>query len=111
MIKFSALIKLAPFPEDMKEDLISKEGQMSEDQKFRLSETAWQAISAQYQAKLQKTINDMMLEMANGQKNYSQNDFQEVKTKLYYEFSQLLSDSKDNQDLEEVKRKLEGIRS
>lgn len=110
MIKFSALISLAPYPEDMKKDFIAREGELTEDQKFQLSEVAWQALSTLYRAELQKRTNDMMLEMAKGGKTYSPNDFQEVKAKLYYEFAQKLEAAETEAGLAEVKQKLEAYK-
>ena len=111
MIKFSAVINLAPFPEEMKKDLIAKEDQMNEDQKFRLVEGAWEAITMIYETKIRKTLDDMMQEMAQGKKTYEPNDFQEAKTKIMYEFAQKLDAVKTEADLVEVKNRLQKMSS
>lgn len=107
MITFKAIINLAPFPPDMKAGFIAKESQLSEDQKFRLTEAAWEALGAIYSARLQKMFASMMQEMAEGKKSYDPNDFQEAKTKLSFEFAQKLESASTQEDIELVRKQLE----
>lgn len=106
MITLKSLIKVAPFSDETRNGLIESLDKMTDDQKFRLSETCWTSISAIYNTRLQRINNQMMWEMAKKVKHYSRNDFQEVEAKLLYEFAHKLEASQSEEDLAKVREKL-----
>lgn len=111
MIELKALINATPFSEEKRGQLLSKLETMTESEKFRLSEICWTALSTLYQLRLKRTINFMMYDMAQGKKEYSRNDFEEAKAKLYYEFAQKLDVAETEVEMAEVKSKLENAKA
>ncbi|OGG14510.1 hypothetical protein A2773_05520 [Candidatus Gottesmanbacteria bacterium RIFCSPHIGHO2_01_FULL_39_10] len=107
MITMQALLKTTPLSDENRKAMLDKLPTMTEDQKFRLAEICWTTLSTVYQIRLKKEVDRMMWEMAQGEKQYSKNDFEEMKAKLYFEFAEKLEASQTEEDMVEVKKQLE----
>lgn len=105
-IALTTLVKIAPFDEQVKKELLSKIDSFTSDQKLELSDLAWKYLSNLYQAKLAVMVENARLDEAEGKKYYTPNDFTEMEAKLLFEFAQKLDATKSGENLQEVREKL-----
>ena len=107
MITAKQLIQVAPFPEDVKKQLIDKADSFSKEKQFEVMETCWALISADYQNKLRFQMQKATLEMAKGEKTYSQEDFSKMEDDLFLELTNRLDVSGNQEQIDEIKKQLE----
>jgi len=106
MITAKQLIQVAPFPEDTKKELLEKADAFSADKKFEVEETCWALISADYQNKLRFQIQKATLEIAKGEKTYSQEDFKKMEDNLFLELVNRLNVANNQEQIEEIRKQL-----
>ena len=107
MITVKQLIQVAPFPEESKKQLLEKADSFSPEKQFEVLETCWELISADYQNRLSSEIEKATLEMANGEKTYSQEDFAKMESDLFLELTNKLNASGDQEQMEEIRKQLD----
>jgi len=107
MITTRQLIEIAPFPEDVKKQLLEKADTFSPDKKFEIEETCWALISANYQNTLRFKVQQATLEMAKGEKTYNKEDFDKMENDLLLELTNKLNAAGNQEQIEEIKRQLE----
>lgn len=109
MITLSQLIQVAPFPEETKKDLLSKEDTLSEEKKVELEELCWGLISQWYQNELRSQQEMAALEVSRGEKQYTKEDFNKMADDLFSELVQKLDVQSSEEDLAEAREKLGAI--
>lgn len=107
MVTIKQLIQVAPFPEDIKRELLEKADAFSPDKKFELEETCWTLISTDYQNKLRLKMQQATLEMAKGEKTYSQEDFKKMEDDLFLELTNKLNAQATQEEIESVRKQLQ----
>ena len=110
-VTLEILIKAAPFPEDHKTKLLENFNKLTEDQKYRLSQTAWYALAKWYYEKMKIGRELIFEEVANGERKLNPNDFQELEAKLTYEFAQKLQSAETEEQIAEVKQQIENFKT
>lgn len=100
------LIKLAPFGDKVKTQLLGSVDTLLPDQKFRITELCWGGISTLYQAELRKQVEEKLIEMQKTGNPVGQNDLEEIEAKLVHDFSQKLDAQKDEAAVEELRIQL-----
>ena len=106
MITLRQLIAVAPFPEDTKTELLSHVETLSSDKKRDLEELCWQFISQWYQNELRAKQETAVLEMNNGKKKYTKEDFQKIGDDLFTELTQKMDVQSSEEDLEQARENL-----
>lgn len=110
-VTLKTLLHAAPFPQEEREALLKQYDQLSDEQKMRLSNAAWTALSAMYFGKLKYETDKLLLEIQDGKRKFNQNDFVEVETRLTHEFATKLKAAETQESLEEVRKNLEKFKS
>lgn len=100
------LIKLANLSEDVKKDALANIASMNEDQKFRFSQICWESIARQYEARARLELERMLEEMANGEKEYSPEDFAQIEDKMLTELLKVIQGINTEEQLGEAKEEL-----
>ena len=106
MITLSQLIQVAPFPEETKKELLSKEETLSPDKKLQLYELCWQLISQWYQNELRAKQEMAVMEMTKGEKSYTKEDLAKMGDDLFDELLRKLAAHENEEDLSEAREKL-----
>lgn len=106
MITTKQLIEIAPFPEDVRKQLLERVDTFSPDKKFEVEETCWALISANYQNELRFKLQRAAFEMAKGEKTYSKDDFDKMENDLLLELANKLNASGNQEQIEEIKKQL-----
>lgn len=107
MITTKQLIQLAPFPEDVKKQLLEKADTFSPDKKFEVEEACWALISTDYQNRLRFKMQQATLEMAKGEKTYSQEDFKKMEDDLFLELTNKLNAQASQEEIESLRKQLQ----
>lgn len=100
------LLKLANLSADVKQNALANIPKMNEDQKARLSQVCWENIARRYEAKAQLEYDHMLEEMANGEKQYSPQDFTLIEERMISGMLAEIDNVKSKDQIQEVK---EGI--
>lgn len=111
MITTKQLIQIAPFPEDVKRELLEKADTFSPDKKFELEETCWALISTDYQNRLRLKMQQAALEMAKGEKTYSKEDFKKMEDNLFLELTNKFKAQTNQEEIENIRKNLQTTQS
>jgi hypothetical protein len=106
MISLKQLINVSNFPEEFKNEVLGQINNLPQEKINALSETCWGFISAEYENKLRFELQKMTDEIAKGEKNYTQEDFDKAEEILFNELAQKLEAIDTDAKIEEVKKKL-----
>lgn len=106
MISIQQLISVAPFSEEMKQELLTAVPALSDGKKFELEEMCWALISQWYQNELHARQEIAVLEMAEGKKTYPEDYFEKLPDEIFAEFVKKLSIEETKENLESVREKL-----
>ncbi|HVF69063.1 MAG TPA: hypothetical protein VNA13_00710 [Xanthomonadales bacterium] len=109
MISIQQLINVAPFPQETKDELLAKCDDMSDSKKIEVESLCWALISQWYQNELGARQEKAMLEMAEGGKISSKEDFAKMSDTLFAEIVGKFKVEESQEDLEEVRAKLANL--
>lgn len=109
MITVQSLITLAPFEEDIKTELLAKADTFDEGKKLELINMCWGLISQWYQSEIKHRHNLVLLEIAEGKKEYSEEELTKISKDVFSDLMGKLQETATEEDLEEVRDKLEDI--
>lgn len=101
------LIKAAPFPENVRSQLLEEVDTFSAEKKFETEEACWDLISIQWKNDLRFKTQTAIFEMATGKKNYSKEDFKKIEDEMLDKLIQELNVSGDEEKVAEIKKQLE----
>lgn len=110
MIDLKQLITVAPFPQDVKTELLQKAGSLSYEKKFELEEMCWSFISTDYQNKLQYEMQKAVISQATGQPAETP-DLAKIEEKLLAELTQKLTNAATTEQIGEVREKLKEVQT
>jgi hypothetical protein len=105
MITFSKLIRIAPFDEETRKDILSRESTLSEDQKREITDQAWDLITAEYQVN-QDTKLDDEIEKLGADKPFSEEIVKSVQSQMDMDFKKKLEGADTNEQIELVQDEL-----
>jgi len=106
MITLRQLITVAPFPEETRQELLSHEDALTSDKKVEVEELCWALISQWYQNELRAKQELATLEMAQGTKQYTVEDFKRMGDEVFIDLVQKLDVQSSEEDLAEAREKL-----
>jgi len=106
MITLQKLISVAPFPEETKAELLSHVDRLEKERKLELEELCWSLISQWYQNELRGKQELATLEMAQGKKQYTKEDFKKMEEELFTDLVTKLDTQSSEEDLAEAREKL-----
>ena len=113
MIALQSLITLAPFEEEIKNELLAKVDTFDDGKKLELINMCWGLISQWYHNEIQHRYNLALLEIAEGKKEYTQEEMEKIPDVVFTEFTHKLQEVEQEvateEDLEEVREKLEDV--
>jgi hypothetical protein len=72
-----------------------------------MSELCWTMILTLYETELRLKMDEMMMEVAEGKKSYTKNDYLELQAKLMSRFASQLEAGSTEEAIAEVKKRLE----
>lgn len=105
-ITIKTLIKVSPMKEDTRNNLLSKADSLTDDQKFKLSETLWSVIAEQFKIELKHKYDSLLLEVSEGKRNFNKNDFVEAESSLYHQFSGKFNEAGTEEDIKQVREQI-----
>ncbi|MFH1832790.1 MAG: hypothetical protein ABH816_01300 [Candidatus Levyibacteriota bacterium] len=102
------LIQTAPFPQDIKNQLLQKADSFSPEKIFEVEEACWALISQQFQNDLRAKIQDAVFgaQNENGGKTYTKEDFKKMEDDMFSQLVQKLEASNSEEKIAEIKEKL-----
>src|SRR3989338_9770492 len=111
MVTLRSLVTAAPFDEEMRKTILEKidKNELDDGQKMQMSDLCWSMIFTLYETELRLKFDEIMMEVAEGKKKYSKNDYQEFQAKLIYRLSSQLEAGTTEKEIEEVKKKLQSF--
>jgi hypothetical protein len=109
MVSLKTLLEVAPFRQEQRDELLRIYDELTENEKMKLSTTAWIALSQMYFARV-KYETDKLLEIQEGKRTYNRNDFSDVEAKITYEFAHRLGASRTAEEIAEVRATFEQYR-
>lgn len=110
MITLHNLITVAPFSEDVRTELLEKEDSLSDGKKIDLINLCWDMIASWYEEEIRHRYEMALLEMAEGTKQYTQEDLDKISDDVFSELTRKLQASETAEDIKEVREKLEGVK-
>jgi len=105
-VDLATLIKTAPFPEKQRKKLLANLDNLSDNQKLKLSTTAWLTISGMYFSKLKYQQQMLLQEIREGKKKFKKKDFEDLEKNLTQEFAKKLQSAETEEEIEGVRSKL-----
>lgn len=106
MITFSKLVRLAPFDEETRKEILAKEATMSEDQKREITELAWDMVTAEYQANADAQIDLEFEKLREENKPFSEEVNTAVHLQMDMDFDKKLEAADTSEQIEKVQEEL-----
>lgn len=106
MIDLKNLITIAPFPEDVKTQVISSMDTLSEEAKIELENLAWSALSEQLRDRIALETQTAFMEVAQGIKKPEDVDPDKIEENLFNELVSKMDGLDTEEQIEEVRGKL-----
>jgi len=104
------LVTVAPFDDRTKTLLTDNitNGLLDEAQQMKLSELCWDMILSYHEHELAITIENMQMEVAEGKKHYTHEDYQKAKDGLVQKVAELFEKAGADYAITEVQKQLAG---
>lgn len=106
MINLKNLVKVAPLTEDAKNEILEKQASFSTEKLQEVEEFLWEAISADYQNKINLKKQTLIAEMQNNKTSYPKGKFEKIGDELFNELVQKLEVADEGEKIEEIREKL-----
>lgn len=106
-ISFPVLLKVGNFSQDKIDQLMENIDYVSEEDKIKLSDIAWQNIATRYYANYAVYEIQYLDEIKQGKRKYNANDFEEVKAKLLHELLEKFQLANTESSISEVRKRLD----
>jgi hypothetical protein len=103
------IIKVLPFEEEFKNNLLEGFDALTPDQKFNIEQIVWDAYGALYQIKLDKNTREALLKVEDGQEDLDKEFHKRIKEKTEKEMQEQFSQAETNVDLTEAREALQAI--
>lgn len=108
-IKTKDLIKVLPFDEAFKADLLGGYDNFDPDQKFNIDRILWNTYYALYDLKLEENTNLALLRAKDGQETLDKEFYKRVKEQTDQEMQGQVVETKQTVDLTEARKAMETI--
>lgn len=108
-LTLNQLIKMSSLSLDVKKEALENLDKLNEYQKFKLSQVCWESINDEYNNKAKLEYDKMLQEMADGEKNYSPDDFNAIGQKIISDLLLRLDNTETKDKLEKVKEELKTV--
>jgi hypothetical protein len=102
------IIKLLPFDEGFKSDLLGSWDSLSTDQKLTITDVVWEAYGEFYNARFEKNMSIAMADVAAGKANFSKDFYKKVKEQTEQEMQQL-EEKMPEMDLSDTRAALQDL--
>ena len=109
MITVSKLIQIAPFPEDVKKELLAAVPSFTPEKGYEVAETCWALISMDYQNKLQFRKQKLILDAAKENKAPDTAALQKIEDDLLAELTASIREASTEEELTEIRTKLSQV--
>lgn len=103
------LIKILPFEEGFKNELIQKYDSLNEDQKFMLQQVVWETYYALYKLKLDENITKARTKLGSGEEDLGEDFYAKVRKQTEEELEQEVQAGGDKFDLNQAREKLQNV--
>lgn len=111
MIDLQQLITVAPLPQDVKNQALAQMDSLSTEQKTAFEHLCWQAITQEYENKIALLRQKALLGGADGKTPLSPIEIKAEEDKLFMELVQKLNAAGTEEELQEVREKLEQVQN
>jgi len=109
MVTVSKLIQIAPFPEDVKKELLTAVPSFPPEKEFEVAETCWALISMDYQNKLQFQKQKLILDAAKEKKVPDAAALKKLEDDLLSELTASIREVSTDEELTEIRTKLSQV--
>ena len=106
MISLQKLIMVAPFSEDVKNELLQKVDTFDKEKEFTLINMCWDLISEWYHNEVDARYRQAMLEGAQEEGKYTKEYFDKIPDTVFNELMDKLKEAGSVEELQEVREKL-----
>jgi hypothetical protein len=106
MIDLTQLIKVAPFPEKEKNQLLEKANSLSDSERFNLTQGCWGLIAEDYRLKINFEKQKIALQALQDNKQLDKKVFSEIEERYFKELVNKLGGIETQEDINEVREKL-----
>jgi hypothetical protein len=115
LLTLRQLVQISPISDAIKNRVMNEESNLTEEDKFKISQICWQTISVAIQARCEDKFDQMLKETAEGGMVYQKEDFDREEDAIIAEFlikmDQLQTDQKMDDVKAELKKHMEAVKS
>lgn len=97
---------MAPFDEETRKDILSRESSLTEDQKREITDQAWDLVTAEYQANQDAKLDDEIEKLRAENKPFTEEVNKAVQTQMDMDFKKKLEGADTNEQIEQVQEEL-----
>lgn len=105
-VSLKTLVEAAPLEVGVKNQIIERLETLTDDQKLRISLACWQALAWQFKARYKAQVDQALLEIREGKRQYNKEDFQKIENDLYQEFAKLLKSAQTEEEIAYVREEI-----
>ena len=106
MIDLNTLIQVAPYPEDVKNQLFEKVDTLNDDQKRELENLSWDLIVEEFENKISLDSQIALNELALGEKTSNEVDLEKLEDDYFKDLTTRLSSEDTKGKIEEIRSRL-----
>ena len=103
------IIKMLPFEQSFKDNLLAGWGDLSSDQKFAITQTLWSAYADVYDIAFDKNLHVELLKIQEGQGELDEGLYQRIKEQTELELQQIGEQQESSTDLSSTREALDKI--
>ena len=107
MTDLISLIRVSPFSDEKRLELIRNMNTMTPDQRFEITNLCWDGLAQQFDKDVRHKFEQMILEMGMGEKKYTQEDFDKAEEDLVNQLGQKLGVANDADRLNQLREKIQ----
>jgi hypothetical protein len=105
-IPLAQLIKISPYDQKTKQDLLAALPRINDSQKFKLRQNVWSLISTTYQSFVKEKIDSMLDEVARGKAIYEKKDFTNAENEIFNKLLVKIDETQSKEEVEALKHQL-----
>jgi hypothetical protein len=106
MIDLTQLIKIAPFSDEIKKQLLERVSTIEDDEKFKLVQGCWGLIAESYRQKIDFEMQRVALQAVKDNKPLDKKVFLEIEEKYFKELVNKLGGVETQEEINEVRERL-----
>ncbi|MBI2029590.1 hypothetical protein HYT02_04195 [Candidatus Gottesmanbacteria bacterium] len=109
-VNLQTLINASSMKEETKKQILDNIDNLNSETKAQLTQKMWIAYGELFRIRLRAAYDTLLAEVKDGKRQFNKNDFVEVETKLYNDFARLLESASTEEEVEEVRKQLQGYK-